>query len=49
MKDMMGRQHFLKNNIIKLWVNNRTRERRMKKHAIIMHPAPINRDVEIAR
>jgi aspartate carbamoyltransferase catalytic subunit len=24
------------------------REKRMKKHSIILHPAPVNRDVEIA-
>jgi aspartate carbamoyltransferase catalytic subunit len=43
-----GSQSFSKEEYHQLYGLTKERAERLKKHAIIMHPAPVNRDVEIA-
>ena len=43
-----GRKNIYKRNITKRYGLTLEREKKMKQSAIIMHPAPLNRDVEIA-
>ena len=48
MNVMMVKRHFQKKVTMNNYGLTIEREKRMKDSAIIMHPAPFNRDVEIA-